>query len=132
MPFTTLATALALAASAALPAVATAQDEGADTHRLEITVTGTGETDGTFELTCAPAGGDHPEPADACAAIERAAAPFEPVSADTLCTYMYGGPATATIEGVWEGQPVQAEFSRSNGCEIARWDALVPAPPALS
>ncbi|WP_326598174.1 SSI family serine proteinase inhibitor [Streptomyces sp. NBC_01803] len=132
MPYKSLAAVLALAASAALPTAAAADDPGADTHRLEITVTGTGETDGTFELTCLPAGGDHPQAAEACAAIDRAAAPFEPVAADTLCTYVYGGPATATIEGVWQGEPVQAEFSRSDGCEIARWNELVPALPALS
>ncbi|MGK5532748.1 SSI family serine proteinase inhibitor [Streptomyces sp. URMC 129] len=132
MPYKSLTAVLALATSAVLPAVAVADEPSADTHRLEITVTGTGETDGTFLLTCQPAGGDHPQPEEACAAIEAATAPFEPVAADTLCTYMYGGPATATVEGTWNGEPVRAEFSRSDGCEIARWDALVPALPALS
>lgn len=105
-----------------------------DVNELVITVAGTGgAADGTFRLSCAPAGaeGEHPDPAGACGAVEAAEAPFEPVSEGTLCTYVYGGAATARVTGTWAGEEVQAEFSRENGCEIERWDALVPALPDL-
>ena len=49
---------------------------------------------------------------------------LEPVAADQTCTQVYGGPEAATLRGTWQGEPVDALFSRQNGCEIARWDAV--------
>jgi hypothetical protein len=43
----------------------------------------------------------------------------------------YGGPATAHVTGRWAGRPVDAVYDRSNGCEIERWDRLVPLLPDL-
>ena len=86
---------------------------------------GTGET---FALTCAPPAGDHPDPDAACSALNAAggAEAFEPVPKDVACTEIYGGPQTARVTGSVAGSPVDARFSRSNGCDIARWDALAP------
>lgn len=121
---------------------------------LRITVTGTGGTDDagtTYSLFCHPAGGTHPQPERACAALDAAMAagrtgtdraadrtrrapaggPFAPVPADATCTMMHGGPATARITGMWHGRAVDARFDRSNGCEMSRWDRLVPALPDL-
>ena len=50
---------------------------------------------------------------------------LSPVPPDTPRTMIYGGPQTATVAGTWQGEPLEAEFSRENGCEIARWDAMV-------
>jgi hypothetical protein len=99
---------------------------------LEITVsTGTAAEGTTWSLTCDPAGGTHPTPAAACGALDEAADPFAPVPDDMACTQIYGGPETATITGTWDGESVAATYQRTNGCEIARWDALaaVLAPP---
>ena len=52
------------------------------------------------------------------------AADLEPVSRDKACTQIFGGPETATISGEVDGKPVDARFSRSNGCEVARWQAV--------
>jgi hypothetical protein len=49
---------------------------------------------------------------------------FEPTPQDVACTEIYGGPATARVTGRLEGRTIDARFSRNNGCEIARWDAL--------
>jgi hypothetical protein len=38
------------------------------------------------------------------------------------CTQIYGGDQVATIEG----DGTRAMFNRSDGCQIARWDALAP------
>lgn len=78
-----------------------------------------------WTLTCDPDGGDHPRPEDACRGL-AAATPdaFAPVPADMMCTQQYGGPQTATIEGTWRGESVDATYDRTDGCEIARWDAL--------
>jgi hypothetical protein len=40
------------------------------------------------------------------------------------CTQVYGGPQKATIRGTWQGKPVRSSFSRTDGCEISRWDQL--------
>ena len=88
----------------------------------------------TWRLTCNPADGDHPEPKAACAAIEKATDPFAPTKPDMACTEIYGGPAIATIRGERDGVQVDTSYSRVNGCEIARWDALgpvLPSPPTV-
>ena len=72
-------------------------------------------------LTCDPDGGSHPDPAAACAALLENEDALEPVSGDVACTEIYGGNQVARITG-----SAQASFSRANGCEIARWDALQP------
>lgn len=88
-------------------------------------------------LTCHPLGGDHPDPAAACAYLDQAAAtaydPFAPVPGDAVCTEQYGGPATAEVSGTWGDRQVLATFDLVNGCEISRWDdaaALLGSPPA--
>jgi hypothetical protein len=47
------------------------------------------------------------------------------------CTELFGGPDVATIEGQLNGDEVNAELTRSNGCEIERFDAVVPLLQAL-
>lgn len=95
---------------------------------LTIVLDESGEGDArTFTLTCDPTGGDHPDADAACAALaETWPGGFEPVPADTLCTQQYGGPQTATVEGTVDGRAVRASFSRTDGCEISRWEALAP------
>ncbi|MFR9673175.1 SSI family serine proteinase inhibitor [Streptomyces sp. TR06-5] len=128
----------------------------AKTDYLSISVTRSGDPqqNRTYSLFCHPAGGTHPQPERACAVLDSAdlgtspqedggavptdrtrhapyGGPFGPVPENALCTMVDGGPATARIRGVWRGRPVDARFDRSNGCEMSRWDRLVPALPAL-
>jgi hypothetical protein len=51
---------------------------------------------------------------------------FEPTPGDVACTQQYGGPEKATVKGTFKGEPVDASFSRENGCEIARWQDAAP------
>ncbi|MFI8188376.1 SSI family serine proteinase inhibitor [Streptomyces sp. NPDC085946] len=109
---------------------------GEERDHLTVTVRNAGGgADGTFELYCHPAGGTHPDPADACAAVESGTRwgrdAFAPVPEGTLCTMQYGGPATAHVTGTWAGRPVDASYDRGDGCGIARWDRLVPLLPAV-
>jgi len=39
---------------------------------------------------------------------------------------MYGGPETASIKGTLNGEHVDAKFSRTDGCEIHRWETVQP------
>ncbi|MDT9701615.1 SSI family serine proteinase inhibitor [Streptomyces sp. P17] len=106
-----------------------------DDH-LTVTVKNAGGgADGRYELYCHPGGGDHPDIAGACSALDRGARwgkdAFAPVPAGSVCTMQYGGAATAHVTGTWAGRPVDARFDRGDGCEIARWDRLVPVLPDL-
>ena len=79
----------------------------------------------TFTVTCDPVGGDHPDAAAACAALDAGGiAAFAPTSPDVVCTDQWGGPQVATVDGTVDGQRVIATFTRTDGCEISRWDAL--------
>ncbi|WP_436737710.1 SSI family serine proteinase inhibitor [Streptomyces sp. BBFR102] len=107
---------------------------GAEQDRLTVTVRDAGAGDGRFVLRCRPTGGDHPDVAGACGRLAELAAegedPFAPVPPDAMCTMQHGGPATARVEGTWRGRAVDASFSRTDGCRIARWNRLVPVLPA--
>ncbi|MBC7460112.1 MAG: hypothetical protein H7287_01985 [Thermoleophilia bacterium] len=46
--------------------------------------------------------------------------------AGQVCTQVYGGPETATVSGMRDTEMIDVSFSRTNGCEIARWDAASP------
>ncbi|MFB7497395.1 SSI family serine proteinase inhibitor [Streptomyces sp. NPDC056161] len=104
--------------------------------RLTITVEHAGRGhDGTYELSCHPAAGSHPDPRGACAALDKntrwGSEPFAPVPAGSVCTMLYGGPATARVTGTWAGRPVDATYNRSDGCQTARWNRMVPFLPDL-
>ena len=43
-----------------------------------------------------------------------------------MCTQQYGGPQVAVVTGWYLGREVNSEFSRTDGCEIARWRAMMP------
>jgi hypothetical protein len=76
----------------------------------------------TATLTCEPNGGTHPDPAKACAALDAHPEALHPVPGDVACTEIYGGDQVALVEG----DGMRAVLNRTNGCEIARWDALAP------
>ncbi|MGY1749451.1 SSI family serine proteinase inhibitor [Modestobacter sp. SYSU DS0511] len=83
-----------------------------------------------YTLTCVGfVEGDLPDAETACAHLEGLADPFAPVPADAVCTQQYGGPQTARITGLWGGDPVDLELSRTDGCRIAQWDRLAPLLP---
>jgi Subtilisin inhibitor-like len=107
-------------------AVVTATTPASSQTSLTIAVdAGDGEPPVESTLACEPAGGTHPDPEAACAALaELDAEAFMPVAADQMCTQIYGGPETATVHGTVRGDRVDASFSRQDGCEIARWDAV--------
>ena len=78
-----------------------------------------------FNLSCDPAVGNVADPIAACADLNGSArAALDPTPLSAMCTELYGGPAEATIVGTVDGDVVNARLSRSNGCEIGRWQAL--------
>jgi subtilisin inhibitor-like len=83
-----------------------------------------------FTLACSPARGTVPHPATACTLLDRRGArAFAPTPPTTACTDLWGGPAKAWVRGVVRGRGVDARFSMSNGCEIARWNRVRSVVP---
>ncbi|MEV5940293.1 SSI family serine proteinase inhibitor [Streptomyces sp. NPDC051994] len=122
------------ASAGPLPVPVPLLGDGHTEDRLTVTVTHNPGTDGTYTLECHPAGGTHPRQKQACDKLDSVTTwgkdPFAPVPKDQACTFIYGGPATAHITGSWAGRPVDATYNRANGCEISRWDNMVPLLPS--
>jgi hypothetical protein len=112
---------------AALAGCGGATQAGGPTGKLaELTVTV--DSDGAkgagkpkqLELDCAK-----PTDSQACgAAAGVSAADLRKTGGDVACTQIYGGPEVATIKGTIRGDDVDATFTRTDGCEIARWDRV--------
>ena len=132
------ALALVLAAGLALGACACGDEDEADP--VEPAAGGTSvsvtlDPDGpdgkekvlTEEVSCEDESDDA-----ACQAIaEIDVDTLDPVSPNSACTEIYGGPDTASLEGTIDGEEVSVELNRGNGCEIERSDAAVPLLQAL-
>ena len=117
---------LAVAAAGALTACGSGTENGPGTlTELTITVRESPQSaPQTWTLTCDPPGGTHPDPSAACAQLAALPAPFAQTPKDMACTQIYGGPQTATVTGTYRSAPVEATFSQTDGCEIARWDRV--------
>lgn len=103
---------------------------GQGNAELAITIIpGEGQPEVSYTLVCEAgipaAESSHPAPEAACADLkENAALLNDPAPGPTqVCTEQYGGPQQAVVTGVVDGVPVDAEFSRTNGCQISAWDA---------
>ena len=70
-----------------------------------------------------------PTPEAACEHLKGMDDPFAPLPADVVCTEQFGGPQTAHVLGRWNGEPVDLELSRTDGCRISQWDSLGPLLP---
>ncbi|MEU1404163.1 SSI family serine proteinase inhibitor [Streptomyces sp. NPDC005728] len=122
------------AAAPAVPPPVRPEDRAGD--HLTVVVQHAGEgRDGTYEVSCHPGAGRHPDVAEACRVLDSNTRwgrdTFAPVATGTFCTMEYGGPATAHVTGIWAGRPVDASYDRSNGCGIGRWDRMVPLLPRV-
>jgi hypothetical protein len=79
----------------------------------------------TFTLSCRAGSfsGTHPNKKAICAAIAKQGIRlFAPVPAGIACSQIYSGPETATIAGTVKGHKINSTFSRTDGCQTARWN----------
>jgi Subtilisin inhibitor-like len=83
---------------------------------------GVGGPSRTWTLTCDPVGGSLSAARSACSRVTRQA--LRPLPRDSICTQVYGGPQKARVTGQIDGRAVDARFSRTNGCEIHRWNGV--------
>jgi len=70
--------------------------------------------------------GDAPEGRACAAAADLRPRDLAPVRGDVACAELFGGPQTATVSGTLNRRAVDARFSRTNACEIARWKKVAP------
>ena len=122
------------AAAPAVPPPVRPEDRVGDHLTVVVRHAGPG-LDGTYDVACHPGAGHHPDVEGACRVLDANTRwgrdTFAPVDEGAPCTMLYGGPATAHVTGTWAGRPVDASYDRSNGCEIGRWDRMVPALPSI-
>ncbi|WP_258804737.1 serine protease inhibitor [Pseudarthrobacter sp. NS4] len=69
-----------------------------------------------------------PDPQAALAAVEQFGEQifFPEPGPPKLCTQQYGGPQVAVVSGTFNGRQVESAFSRTDGCEISRWNTMAP------
>src|SRR4051812_22205850 len=114
------------------PAVGDATSQADDDLQVPVD-RGDGSAPEEWTLTCAGVvEGTHPEAEAACAHLAGLEDPFAPLPDDVVCTEQYGGPETAHVTGRWNGEPVDLELARTDGCLITQWDSLVPLLPPPS
>ncbi len=112
--------------TSASPTTATGLDPaGPLAADLTVSVDDGSGTPSTWTLTCEPVGGEVPDPEQACTELGTVGpSVFAPPPKDQMCTQVFGGPEVATVTGTFAGEPVSASFSRTDGCEIARWESV--------
>jgi hypothetical protein len=105
-----------------------ASDQGKTTTALTVTLDsdGPGGQDAVDATVSCPG-----EEAACAAASELSASDADPVSPDTPCTKIYGGPDVVTLAGTIGGEQVDAELTREDGCEIERFGSFEPLLEAL-
>jgi hypothetical protein len=91
--------------------------------QIEISIRGSEAPTKVWTLHC-PSGGTLPDAATACSKLAEVKDPFAPVPKGTACTQIYGGPEIAHVSGTFNGERVDTEFSRGDGCEIERWNRV--------
>jgi hypothetical protein len=95
------------------------------TSNLTVVYHSTSGSQATFKVVCLPRSstGTHPNKKAICAAIAKQGIRlFAPVPANMMCSQIYGGPQTATIAGTVNGRRMNSTFSRTDGCQVARWN----------
>lgn len=80
-----------------------------------------------WTLTCGPAGGTIPDPTRACSQLGHAWRSIAPPSRGVMCPMIDYGPQAVTIDGYWYGTWVSVRFGRFDGCQEARWNAVISA-----
>ncbi len=76
-----------------------------------------------WTLTCDPAGGTHPDPAAACAALAAIKQPFAVTKVGVACPMIVASARRATFSGTYFGAPVNRTII-DGGCDLAHWSQL--------
>jgi hypothetical protein len=113
----------AAGAAACGSAAAPGASSGSTTPKVSLAITvsgGNGAPSKHWTLRCDPVGGTHPDPAEACATLFKAKAPFAPAPKGIACPMIMVGAKTAVVKGTYFGQHIDTTFTEG-GCNVARW-----------
>jgi hypothetical protein len=113
----------AASSSAGSPSSGSHSPAAAPKVSLTITVSGSPGPARHWTLTCDPAGGTHPDPTAACAALLRAKGPSYAQPKGLMCPMILASAKVATIQGTYYGQPVHSTI-RDGGCTMSKWAQL--------
>ena len=72
------------------------------------------------KLECDPAGGGHPQPAEACAELTVAGGDPDKIEPGHGACMMIYAPITAEITGNWHGTAIDWRHTYGNSCEMNR------------
>lgn len=94
---------------------------------LEVTYTRTGKAadEVEFRVEC-PA--EEPAAATRCAALQADPQMFDEPEGEgeVACTEQYGGPEEAHVRGTINDDEIDTTLTRTDGCEISRWNRAAP------
>jgi hypothetical protein len=76
-----------------------------------------------WTLQCDPAGGTHPDPARACAALLAIKNPFAQIRTGQECPMILASSRRATFIGTWFGAKVDRTIV-DGGCDLANWSKI--------
>jgi hypothetical protein len=76
-----------------------------------------------WTLQCDPAGGTHPDAAQACAALLAVKNPFAPIRTGQECPMILASSRRVTFVGTWYGTKVDRTII-DGGCDLANWSRL--------
>jgi hypothetical protein len=104
---------------------AATEGDGAAPDATEVDITGTIRCD---ENGATGTGVYDDTAVDICSQMSEHRGPLMTLSKEDpdgrMCAQVYGGPQRATITGTIEGQPVDIDVQRTDGCGIDDWQSL--------
>jgi hypothetical protein len=100
------------------------EPSGAASLDISVSIGGKEAPTRVWTLRC-PTGGTLPDAELACKNLDRLDDPFGRLPKSFACAEIYGGPQVAIVEGTFRGKAVNARFSRTDGCQIARWNRVL-------
>jgi hypothetical protein len=77
-----------------------------------------------WTLTCQPTAGTIKNAKAACRKLLKISQPFAKPDPMQMCSEIYESAEVATVKGTWNGKKISARFSKTNSCEITRWNSL--------
>lgn len=116
--------AVAACGSTAAPGSGSTGPGSAPKASLNISVQGApGTAAKHWTLRCDPAGGTHPHPAAACAALLAVKNPFAKPKRHQMCPMIMASSKRMSISGTWYGQKVHKTIV-DGGCDLALFTKL--------
>jgi subtilisin inhibitor-like len=116
--------AVAACGSTAAPGSAGSGSAPAPKAALNIAIQGAPGTPAKhWTLHCDPAGGTHPHPAAACAALLAIKNPFAKPKRHQMCPMIMASSKRMSISGTWYGQKVHKTII-DGGCDLALWTKI--------